>query len=132
MTKQKTPGFSIVTAVGYHCIHPKASDPICNLPDSFGNLIQCGLQLETSSLVNEIPVYPLGRPTLCSSKILPYNECKVHALDYKVKILVHHRFRQSAISIIPTPPEPEEPNRNVRCRNPNVKLGDLIRSNCQS
>ena len=43
-----------------------------------------------------------------------------------------HNCPQKAISIIPTPPEPEEPNRNLRYRNPNVKLGDLIRSNCQS
>lgn len=36
-----------------------------------------------------------------------------------------------AISIIPTPPEPEEPNRNARYRNPNVRLGEIIKANSQ-
>ena len=36
-----------------------------------------------------------------------------------------------AISIIPTPPEPEEQNRNARYRNPNVSLADLIKANSQ-
>jgi len=39
---------------------------------------------------------------------------------------------KKAISIIPTPPEPEEPNRNVRYRNPNIKLGEIIKANCQN
>ena len=43
-----------------------------------------------------------------------------------------HNCPQKAISIIPTPPEPEEPNRNARYRNPNVKLGDLIKANSQN
>jgi ferredoxin len=42
-----------------------------------------------------------------------------------------HNCPQKAISIIPTPPEPEEPNRNVRYRNPNVSIADLIRANSQ-
>ena len=32
---------------------------------------------------------------------------------------------------VPTPPEPEEPNRNARYRNPNVSLADLIKANSQ-
>ncbi len=42
-----------------------------------------------------------------------------------------HNCPQKAISIIPTPPEPEEPNRNARYRNPNVSLADLIKANSQ-
>ena len=42
-----------------------------------------------------------------------------------------HNCPQKAISIIPTPPEPEEPNRNVRYRNLNVSLADLIKANSQ-
>lgn len=42
-----------------------------------------------------------------------------------------HNCPSKAISIIPTPPEPEEPNRNARYRNPNVKLGDIIQANSQ-
>lgn len=42
-----------------------------------------------------------------------------------------HNCPQKAISIIPTPPEPEEPNRNARFRNPNVTLADLIKANGQ-
>ena len=38
---------------------------------------------------------------------------------------------KKAISIIPTPPEPEEANRNARYRNPNVSLADLIKANSQ-
>lgn len=39
---------------------------------------------------------------------------------------------RKAISIIPTPPEPEqEANRNARYRNPNVKLIDIIKANSQ-
>lgn len=32
---------------------------------------------------------------------------------------------------VPTPPEPEEPNRNARYRNPNVSIADLIKANSQ-
>ncbi len=32
---------------------------------------------------------------------------------------------------VPTLPEPEEPNRNARYRNPNVSLSDLIKANSQ-
>ena len=42
-----------------------------------------------------------------------------------------HNCPQKAISIIPTPPEPEEPNRNARYRNSHVTLADLIKSNSQ-
>ena len=42
-----------------------------------------------------------------------------------------HNCPQKAISIIPTPPEPEEPNRNARYRNPNVSIADLIKANSQ-
>lgn len=42
-----------------------------------------------------------------------------------------HNCPQKAISIIPTPPEPEEQNRNARYRNPNVSLADLIKANSQ-
>jgi ferredoxin len=42
-----------------------------------------------------------------------------------------HNCPQKAISIIPTPPEPQEPNRNARYRNPNVSLADLIKANSQ-
>lgn len=40
---------------------------------------------------------------------------------------------RKAISIIPVPMEPEvEANRNVRYRNPNVKLADIIKANSQA
>lgn len=42
-----------------------------------------------------------------------------------------HNCPMKAISIIPTPPEPEEANRNARFRNPNVSVADLIKSNSQ-
>ena len=42
-----------------------------------------------------------------------------------------HNCPQKAISIIPTPPEPQEPNRNARYRNPNVTIADLIKANNQ-
>ena len=42
-----------------------------------------------------------------------------------------HNCPKKAISIIPTPPEPEEANRNARYRNPNVSLADLIKANSQ-
>lgn len=42
-----------------------------------------------------------------------------------------HNCPQKAISIIPTPPEPQEPNRNARYRNPNASLADLIKANSQ-
>ena len=43
-----------------------------------------------------------------------------------------HNCPQKAISIIPTPPEPEEANRNARYRHPNVTIADLIRANSQA
>lgn len=42
-----------------------------------------------------------------------------------------HNCPLKAISIIPTPPEPEEANRNARYRNPNVSIADLIKANSQ-
>jgi NAD-dependent dihydropyrimidine dehydrogenase PreA subunit len=42
-----------------------------------------------------------------------------------------HNCPQKAISIIPTPPEPQEPNRNARFRNPHVTIADLIKANNQ-
>ena len=42
-----------------------------------------------------------------------------------------HNCPTKSISIIPTPPEPEEPNRNSRYRNPNVRVGEIILANSQ-
>ena len=42
-----------------------------------------------------------------------------------------HNCPQKAISIIPTPPEPQEPNREARFRNPHVTIADLIKANNQ-
>lgn len=42
-----------------------------------------------------------------------------------------HNCPRKAISIIRRLPEPEEPNRNARYRNPNIKLIDLIKANSQ-
>ena len=42
-----------------------------------------------------------------------------------------HNCPTKAISIIPTPPEPEEPNRKSRYRNPNVRVGEIILANSQ-
>ena len=70
-------------------------------------------------------ICPHGSWSLVNGKGVPEGDCENC-------LACVHNCPQKAISIIPTPPEPEEPNRNLRYRNPNVKLGDLIKSNCQS
>ncbi len=42
-----------------------------------------------------------------------------------------HNCPKKAISIIRVDPEPEEPNRNSRYRNPNVRVGEIILANSQ-
>ncbi len=42
-----------------------------------------------------------------------------------------HNCPKKAISIIRTPPEPEEQNRNARYRNPNIRVGEIILANSQ-
>lgn len=69
-------------------------------------------------------VCPHGSWKVIDGKGVPEGECENC-------LACVHNCPQKAISIIPTPPEPEEPNRNARYRNPNVTLGELIRANCQ-
>ena len=52
--------------------------------------------------------------------------------DFETCLACVHNCPQKAISIIPTPPEPEEANRNARYRHPNVTIADLIRANSQA
>jgi len=69
-------------------------------------------------------ICPHGSWKVIDGKGVPEGECENC-------LACVHNCPQKAISIIPTPPEPQEPNRNARYRNPNVKLGELIRANCQ-
>ena len=73
---------------------------------------------------------------ICTS-VCPHGSWKVidgHSVaegDCENCLACVHNCPQKAISITPTPPEPEEPNRNARYRNPNVSLADLIKANSQ-
>lgn len=70
-------------------------------------------------------------------KVCPHKNFRIGAngLEFSGKceycLACVHNCPMKAISIIPTPPEPEEPNRNARFRNPNVSVADLIKSNSQ-
>ncbi len=73
---------------------------------------------------------------ICTS-LCPHGSWKVingHAVpegDCENCLACVHNCPQKAISIIPTPPEPQEPNRNARYRNPHVTIPDLIKANNQ-
>lgn len=70
-------------------------------------------------------------------KVCPHKNFRIGAngLEFSGKceycLACVHNCPMKAISIIPTPPEPEEANRNARFRNPNVSVADLIKSNSQ-
>lgn len=69
-------------------------------------------------------VCPHGSWSLVDGKGVPEGDCENC-------LACVHNCPQMAISIIPTPPEPEEANRNARYRHPNVTIADLIRANSQ-